>query len=202
LQQQARRKAGSDEIVLEVRPMTRADLMAAYAAPNRLYHNLAHIEDCLDKLARVDRLTAAEREILTEAIWRHDVVYDPTRSDNEELSAQLAEQHVAVNIRQEVGRLIRLTKTHQVEPADRLGAILISIDLSILAAEPSRYDAYAAAIRKEFGHVPDDTYRAGRSDVLTRFAARPVIFPDAAFAMTCEQKARANLARELASLRE
>ena len=73
--------------------------------------------------------------------------------------------------------------------------------ISILAAEPSRYDAYAAAIRKEFAHVPDDAYRAGRSDVLRRFAARPVIFPDAAFALSCEQRARENLARELASLR-
>jgi predicted metal-dependent HD superfamily phosphohydrolase len=182
------------------RHMTRDDLVAAYAAPNRHDHNLAHIEDCLDKLARVDGLSAAERGILTEAIWWHDVVYDPTRSDNEELSARLAEQHVAADIRQEVGRLIRLTKTHQVEPDDRLGAILISIDLSILAADPSRYDEYAAAIRKEFAHVPDDAYRAGRSDALRRFAARPVIFPDAAFAQACEQKARDNLARELAFL--
>jgi predicted metal-dependent HD superfamily phosphohydrolase len=181
--------------------MTRDDLIAAYAAPNRHYHNLAHIEDCLAQLAQVKDLSAAERETLTEAIWWHDVVYDPTRSDNEELSAQLAERHVAAPIRREVGRLIRLTKTHQVEPADKLGAVLISIDLSILAAEPSRYDAYAAAIRREFAHVPDDAYRAGRADVLSRFAARPVIFPDAAFALTCEAKARDNLARELASLR-
>jgi predicted metal-dependent HD superfamily phosphohydrolase len=181
--------------------MTRDDLVAAYAAPNRHYHNLAHVEDCFDKLARVDNLSATEREILTEAIWWHDVVYDPTRSDNEELSAQLAEQHVAAEIREEVGRLIRLTRTHQVEPADRLGAILISIDLSILAAEPARYDAYAASIRKEFGNVPDDPYRAGRSGVLTRFAARLVIFPDAAFARAFEKRARDNLARELASLK-
>jgi predicted metal-dependent HD superfamily phosphohydrolase len=181
--------------------MTRDDLIAAYAAPNRHYHNLAHVEDCLDKLARIDDLSAAERGILTEAIWWHDVVYDPTRSDNEELSAQLAEQHVAAHLRDEVGRLIRLTRTHQVEPSDRLGAILISIDLSILAAEPSRYDAYAAAIREEYAHVPDDAYRAGRADVLCRFAARPVIFPDAAFARVCEKKARDNLAREIGSLR-
>ena len=181
--------------------MTRDDLIAAYAAPHRHYHNLAHIEDCLDKLARIDGLSAAEQEILTEAIWWHDVIYDPTRSDNEELSAELAEQRVAPHLRAEVGRLIRLTKSHQVEPADRLGAILISIDLSILAAEPARYDAYAAAIRREFSHVPDEAYRAGRSDVLRRFAARPVIFPDAAFAKACEQKARDNLAREIASLK-
>ena len=149
----------------------------------------------------MDSLSAAERAILTEAIWWHDVVYDPKRSDNEELSAQLAEQRVAVDISREVGRLIRLTKTHQVEPADKLGAILISIDLSILAAEPPSYDAYAAAIRREFAHVPDDAYRPGRADVLTRFVARAVIFPAAAFAHAYDQKARDNLAREIASLR-
>jgi predicted metal-dependent HD superfamily phosphohydrolase len=181
--------------------MNREVLVAAYTAPGRHYHNLTHIEDCLGALARVDGLSALEREILSEAIWWHDVVYDATRSDNEELSARLAEQHVRADIRQEVGRLIRLTKTHDVRPGDRLGAILISIDLSILGAEPARYDAYAAAIRQEFIHVPEADYGAGRAHVLGRFAARPVIFPDAAFAARYDRQARENLARELASLR-
>ena len=180
--------------------MNREQLIAAYTAPGRHYHNLAHIEDCLDALTRVD-ISAAEREILSEAIWWHDVVYDATRSDNEELSALLAEQHLREDLRQEVGRLIRLTKTHDVRAGDRLGAILISIDLSILGAEPARYDAYAAAIRQEFIHVPEADYRAGRAKVLGQFAARPVIFPDTAFAARYDRQARENLARELASLR-
>ncbi|PDT73637.1 phosphohydrolase [Bradyrhizobium sp. C9] len=180
--------------------MTREELVAAYTAPGRLYHNLAHIEDCLAALARVDGLTVAEREILSEAIWWHDVVYDPTRPDNEERSAQLAEQNVRADVRHEVGRLIRLTKTHDVEASDRLGAILISIDLSILGAEPARYDAYAAAIRQEFIHVADADYRAGRAKVLRHFAAREVIFPDAAFAASYDRRARDNLAREIAAL--
>jgi predicted metal-dependent HD superfamily phosphohydrolase len=181
--------------------MNREELVAAYTAPGRHYHNLAHIEDCLGALARVDNLSALEREILSEAIWWHDVVYDATRADNEELSARLAEQHVREDLRQDVGRLIRLTKTHAVQPGDRLGAILISIDLSIFGAEPARYDAYAAAIRQEFIHVPDGDYRAGRAKVLGQFAARPVIFPDTVFAARYDRQARENLARELASLR-
>jgi predicted metal-dependent HD superfamily phosphohydrolase len=181
--------------------MTREDLIAAYTAVGRHYHNLAHIEDCVAALARIDDLSAREREILSEAIWWHDVVYDATRADNEERSAELAEQHVRADIAEEVGRLIRLTKTHDVKSGDRLGAILISIDLSILGSEPARYDAYAAAIRQEFIHVPEADYRAGRARVLGHFAAKPVIFPDAAFAAKYDQKARANLARELASLR-
>ena len=181
--------------------MNREQLIAAYSAPGRHYHNLAHIEDCLAALARVENLSQRERDIISEAIWWHDVVYDATRTDNEELSAQLAEQHVRADIRGEVTRLIRLTKTHDVEAGDRLGAVLISIDLSILAAEPARYDAYAAAIRQEFIHVPEADYRAGRAGVLARFAARPVIFPDAAFAAKYDRPARDNLARELALLR-
>jgi predicted metal-dependent HD superfamily phosphohydrolase len=74
--------------------MNHDELVAAYTAPGRYYHNLTHIEDCLGALAGVDHLSAAEREILTAAIWWHDVVYDATRSDNEELSARLAEQHI------------------------------------------------------------------------------------------------------------
>ena len=181
--------------------MNRDELVAAYTAPGRHYHNLAHIEDCLGALARVENLSPLEREIDGRDIWWHDVVYDATRADNEELSARLAEAHVHADISREVGRLIRLTRTHQVLPDDRLGAILISIDLSILGAEPARYDAYAAAIRQEFIHVPERDYRAGRARVLSQFAARPVIFPDAAFAARYDRQARENLARELASLR-
>jgi predicted metal-dependent HD superfamily phosphohydrolase len=181
--------------------MTRGGLIAAYTAPGRHYHNLAHIEDCLALLARVDNLSEREHDILTEAIWWHDVVYDARRVDNEERSAELAEQHVRADIAPEVARLIRLTRTHDVAPGDRLGTLLISIDLSILGAESARYDAYAAAIRQEFIHVPERDYRAGRARVLGHFAARPVIFPDPAFAAKYDQKARDNLARELASLR-
>ncbi|WP_234680059.1 HD domain-containing protein [Bradyrhizobium monzae] len=180
--------------------MNREELAAAYAAPGRHYHNLAHIEDCLAALTRLEGLSAHECELPSEAIWWHDIIYVPSRPDNEELSAQLAEQHVRADLRVEVGRLIRLTRTHDVKSDDRPGAILISIDLSILGAEPARYDAYAAAVRQEFIHVSDADFRAGRAAVLRRFAARPVIYPDAGFAATYDQRARDNLARELASL--
>ena len=180
--------------------MTRDELIAAYQASNRHYHNLAHIEDCLAALSTIEDLSAAERNVLTEAIWWHDVVYDPTRSDNEERSAELAETSVVADISDEVGRLIRLTKTHRVDTGDRLGAILVSIDLSILGADRPHYEAYAAAIRREYAHVPDEPYRSGRSDVLRRFLAMPAIYPDAAFARTYDRRARDNIGWELTSL--
>ncbi|CCD92908.1 conserved hypothetical protein [Bradyrhizobium sp. ORS 375] len=181
--------------------MTRDELIAAYRAAGRHYHDLGHIEDCLARLDAVADLDGRDREILTLAIWWHDVVYDPKRADNEEQSALLAERHVAPDLGKEVGRLIRLTRTHDVAPGDRRGALLVSIDLTVLGEDEAVYDAYADAIRREYAHVPDEAYRAGRAAVLERFASRPVIYPDAGFAARFDQRARSNLARELRALR-
>lgn len=181
------------------------DLERAYAEPGRRYHTRHHIEDCLDKLAAWPGLTPAERRVLTWAIWWHDAVYDPRAGDNEAKSAELARRDLpALGATpaevDEVGRLICLTAGHTVSHGDRLGAALVSIDLSILAADPPGYDAYARAVREEYGHVPEDAWRRGRGAVLQRFLDTPVIFPDPAFRAAHEPRARANLERELASL--
>lgn len=179
-------------------------LEAAYAEPQRRYHTRAHIEACLAELARVDGLDDRQRRILTLTIWWHDAVYDPTRSDNEARSAELAERTLSElgepeDVRAEVGRLIRLTAGHQVEPADRLGAVLVSIDLAILGAPPADYDQYVSAIRQEYAHVPEALFRLGRAAILKRFLEGP-IFPDPAFAARLEAQARANMERELTGL--
>lgn len=181
------------------------DLEAAYAQPHRHYHTRGHIEQCLALLDKVPDLTETEHQILTYAIWWHDAVYDPAASDNEAKSAEMAKHDlrdfdVSLHARDEVARLILLTAGHEVEEGDRLGAILVSIDLAILGAPDDRYDAYAKAVREEYAHVPDDLWRSGRARVLQRFLDAQVIFPDPAFAQWLEPQARANLSRELASL--
>lgn len=180
-------------------------LEAAYAEPQRRYHTRRHIDDCLRKLAAWPGLTEAERRVLVWAIWWHDAVYDPRAPGNEARSADLARRDLpalgatAAEV-DEVARLILLTAGHRVGAGDRLGEILISIDLSILAAPAADYDAYARAVREEYAHVPAEAWRQGRSAVLQRFLDTPVIFPDPAFRVAHEGRARANLKRELGSL--
>lgn len=180
-------------------------LRAAYSEPHRRYHTLEHIKDCLTQLASVQDLGVAERRLLELALWWHDAVYDPTRGDNEEVSAQLARRDLAAmgeapEVIDEVARLILLTKGHTVASDDRLGALLVSIDLSILGRAPEAYDRYAAQIREEYSFVPEEAYRAGRAAVLRKFLEAPVVFADPAFAERYDAQARANLDRELASL--
>jgi predicted metal-dependent HD superfamily phosphohydrolase len=175
-------------------------LARLYAEPQRRYHTLDHIADCLEQLD--ERPTDAR--LIEEALWWHDAIYDPTRSDNEARSADLARADLeALGLddaeRQEVARLILLTAGHRVDPADAVGARLVAIDLSILGREPPAYDRYAAAIRQEYAHVPEPLYRAGRARVLKGFLTGP-IYADPEFAARYEAQARANLEREIEAL--
>src|SRR5262249_8094638 len=65
------------------------ELERTYQAPDRHYHDLRHIE-ALRGLARQHRAALNDHEAVEAAIWFHDAVYDPRRSDNEEQSALLA----------------------------------------------------------------------------------------------------------------
>ena len=180
-------------------------LERAYAEPHRRYHTRRHIADCLARLDAWPGLSADDHRILTWAIWWHDAIYDAKASDNEARSADMARADLpALGATpaeiDEVARLILLTAGHQVPQGDRLGAVLVSIDLSILAATPADYDAYATAVRDEYAFVPEDLWRTGRARVLQHFLDAPVIYPDPAFRAAHEAQARANLAREIASL--
>ena len=68
----------------------------------------------------------------------------------------------------EVARLVRLTETHTPDDADANGCALSDADLGILAAPRERYDEYVAAVRREYAHLPDDVFSAGRAEVLKR----------------------------------
>ena len=99
-----------------------------------------------------------------------------------------------------MARLVRLTETHQPDDADPNGCALSDADLAILAAPQDRYDEYVAAVRREYAHLPDDVFDAGRAAVLGALAGKPHLFHTAYAREHWEAPARANLERELAAL--
>ncbi len=84
---------------------------------------------------------------------------------------------------------------------DRNGALLCDADLAILATAPSRYAEYAAEVREEYRHVPDDLFRAGRLAVLGSLLDLPRLYQLPALHEAWESRARANLAGEITALR-
>lgn len=185
-------------------PALAAELYAAYADPARGYHDVVHLGEVLDRLeelrsAGVDFPDLAVRL----AAWFHDSVYDGER-DAEERSAAWAEDAlvdlVPDEVRHEVARLVRLTETHRPEDDDAAGCALSDADLAILAAPPPRYAAYVAAVRREYAHLDDATFRAGRRAVLEGLDAKPQLFHTPAARARWEEAARTNLTRELTEL--
>lgn len=179
------------------------DLARRYGAPERHYHNLTHAAQVRTYLPQDD---AYFREAVIFAAWYHDIIYDSRARDNELRSAEYAREVLAsfscpVSIREETARLILLTRTHETTPDDQPGHELLDADLAILSEDEPAYDAYAAAIRKEYAWVSDADYREGRTRVLERFLARPRIYLGNVMYTTSEARARANLSRELAALR-
>jgi predicted metal-dependent HD superfamily phosphohydrolase len=178
-----------------------ADLLARWAEPQRRYHTTDHLAAVLD---RIDELAAhaADPDAVRLAAWFHDAVYRPDRSENEERSASLAERAlpeagVPAATTAEVARLVRLTVTHDPADGDRNGEVLCDADLAVLAGSPAAYAAYAAAVREEYGFVPDELFRTGRADVLRQLLALPRLFRTPAGFERWERAARHNLGTEL-----
>ena len=183
-------------------PAKLAALLARYAEPHRAYHTAQHLEECLAQFALV-RDCAQEPGIVELAIWYHDAVYWPRRSDNEQVSADLAADELRAagatsELMSRVVALILLT-THEAPPPAGDGALLVDVDLAILGAEPSRYAEYERQVRVEYSWVPSLLFRRNRAEILRSFLARPTIYTTPSIRKRLEARARANLAAALAT---
>ncbi|HEU4742998.1 MAG TPA: hypothetical protein VFS50_15495 [Meiothermus sp.] len=176
------------------------DLRRRYNEAHRAYHNQSHLETLFSLL---DEYEIPERPAVELAVWFHDAVYDPTRTDNEERSALLAqirlkELGLEGALGERVGELIRATKTHQA--ADETTAWLLDADLAVLGSEPEVYSAYARAIRLEYAWMPQELYREGRARILMSFLEHPHLYHTEPFRQRFEASARKNLTEELQRL--
>jgi predicted metal-dependent HD superfamily phosphohydrolase len=175
----------------------------AYAAPERHYHNVHHVADCLRELAPV-RPGCQDALAVEAALLFHDFEYHPTRHDNEERSADEAATALRAvgwdEPRIQVVRGLILATRHAAAPTTPDAAIVADVDLSILGKGEDEFAHYERAIRREYAHVPDDAFRAGRASVLRGFLSRPRIYATDYFADRYEMSARRNLGRSLSAL--
>lgn len=180
-----------------------AALLGRWAEPHRSYHDLSHLRGIL---SGVDALAgfADDPDAVRLAAWYHDAVY-AGQHDDEENSALLAEDELAAlglppALVAEVGRLVRLTITHDPAADDRNGQVLSDADLAVLGLPAAEYRANTAKVRSEYSHVSDTDFRMGRSRVIDALLAAPALFRTAEGRRLWEDTARTNLKAELASL--
>jgi predicted metal-dependent HD superfamily phosphohydrolase len=181
-----------------------AAVVAAWSEPHRRYHDLAHLAAVLGLVGELAG-AATDPDAVRLAAWYHDVVYDPRRDDNEQVSAERARAGLRGLVPpervEEVVRMVLLTAGHDPAPDDADGAVLCDADLAVLAGPPEAYAAYASAVREEYGHLSDAEFTAGRTAVLEHLLALPALYRLPAVAREWTPRARANLAAELSLLR-
>ncbi len=180
-----------------------AVLQNSYCEPHRAYHTLDHVAACLAEFRPAASLAKHPLEAEM-ALWYHDIIYEPRAHDNEERSAQDMRSLCRVaglpdGFAQRVESMILATK-HKEMPTDPDAQLVVDCDLSILGKPEAEFDAYDAAIRKEYSWAPEQEYRRGRAAVLSGFLARRAIYSTAFFRERYEQKARENIARALLGL--
>lgn len=175
-------------------------IIDAYCEPHRHYHDYSHIEHCLREFDEVRSLCESPDEVEF-AIWFHDVIYDPHRSDNEEMSAldakkNLTELSCSENKVNKVQQLILIT-SHDQFPVTQDAKIIVDIDLSILGQPSNIFDIYEKNIRAEYFWVPEEAYRVGRSKILSSFLDRSPIYYTDRFEKLYGNQARENLINTL-----
>jgi predicted metal-dependent HD superfamily phosphohydrolase len=179
-------------------------LTAAYAEPQRHYHNQRHITDCLAEFDQAEHL-ARQPAAVEFALWFHDAVYDPRAGDNEEQSAGLAkrcfsEAGVKGPLAAIVAKLVMATKSHEAS-ADADAGLIVDVDLSILGQHEARFSEYEQQIRQEYGWVPQALFASKRAEILQRLLARERIFVTEWFHHKYERQARQNLEASISKLR-
>jgi len=199
----ARWKQPWEELGLAARMELHADLRKRYSEPHRAYHTLHHVSECLQLLEQVQGLAQSAPSIEL-AIWFHDAVYDPRRSDNELLSAQWAQRELeragaSASLQQRIVSMIMVT-CHSGEPQSPDEELMSDIDLSILGAGAKRFDEYERQVRQEYQHVPTQQFRPARRRILGEFLEREHLYFTEWFRTRREAQARANLQRSLTRL--
>ena len=176
------------------------ELQRRYAEPQRHYHTMQHLGECLAWFELEQALAEHPAEVAL-ALWFHDAVYDVHAHDNEARSADWARQAllaagVDAQAAERVHALVMATR-HDAVPEGRDAELLIDIDLSILGAGRERFDEYERQVHAEYGFVPEEVRLPRRRAILQRFLDRKAIYATPRMHAQLEAQARINLQRSI-----
>jgi predicted metal-dependent HD superfamily phosphohydrolase len=144
--------------------------------PNRHWHNQDHLLDLLEQINTdfdSGSISLTEKKKLQMVALFHDIVYDPSRTDNEEKSAEFM---VSIcedrELLKDVYQAILDTKTHT--PSSPLSEKFNKYDMNIVERDYESLLEWEDGIRKEYSMYSDEEYRDGRVKFLESLLDRYV----------------------------
>lgn len=171
-----------------------------YTNNKRYYHTLKHLENILSISIEIkDKINNWHCYLFT--LFYHDIIYDSAQNNNEEKSAELAENRLKqLSVSPDIITLckeqILATKSH-VQSTNSDTNYFTDADLSILGQHWETYSTYFKNIRKEYAIYPDSVYNPGRKKVLQYFLSMDRLFKTDFFYDRFEIQAKQNIQKEL-----
>jgi len=179
-----------------------AELRCLYGLPDRHFHTLDHIGDCVRHVDEVASLLK-DADAVELALWFHDAVYEQGAATNERKSAELFLARSAgarPAFRRRVCSLI-LATLHAEKAHGHDRQFMVDIDLAGFGAPWDEFMDKGELIREEFANETDAEFYAKQVPFLRRLQQRPSIFATDFYRNRCEARAQENL-RRLLELRE
>ncbi len=175
------------------------EIETAYHDETRYYHTMEHLQNVHHELLQVKQNISDWDSVCS--LFYHDIIYIPTRTDNESKSAELAKArlesiHLPEIQIEKCMQMILASKDHTVSEDDDIN-FFTDADLSILGSSRSVYADYCHNVRKEYAELPDSIYIAGRKTFLQKLLNMPAIFKTDSFYRKYEKIARENIDYEL-----
>jgi predicted metal-dependent HD superfamily phosphohydrolase len=173
-------------------------LLAAFAEPQRFYHNLTHIKHCLTMFDQVKSLIE-NPDAVELAVWMHDVIYQPGAGDNESLSVEWYRDIAGVvhkpDLLQLVCRLIIATLHDNKPLEDEDACYMVDIDLSSFAMPWNEFLRDSLNLRRENPQITDLEYYRNQKKFQKLLLAKQRFYHSDYFYQHYESQARDNLAR-------
>jgi predicted metal-dependent HD superfamily phosphohydrolase len=171
-----------------------------YNTPDRHYHTLQHLTECLDLFESAIELATHPAEVEM-ALWFHDAIYDTASKDNEAQSAQWASNELskAGVLPASIDRIhaLIMATCHTSLPTTSDECLLVDIDLAILGASTERFAEYEQQIRTEYSFVPEPIFNQKRQEILQGFLDRSTIYNTQYFQDKLEFRARQNIKKSI-----
>lgn len=172
-------------------------LLTNYSDPQRYYHDVQHIDDCLEWLDRYSD-QVADPDAVELAIWFHDACYSPDPKGHElrgvALLRQLAGDCMPLPWLDKIAAMIGLTD-HQSSTDDLEQALVLDIDLASFCRPWNDYLSDTARCRAEQKQLKGSEYCSCQLDFLRQLIGRPQIYFHPQFHANHEADARANIIR-------
>ena len=173
------------------------EIMENYTKKWKFYHNLNHVYSFVNLFEKYNKFINNYKNEFLISIYFHDIIYIPSRNDNEEESINMFNKfynEVKPNNlnKEKVIEFIAETKNHSLsKDYDFELDLFLDMDMQIVADE--NWEDYENKIRKEYCFVDETEYKNKRKQFLQSLVNKNRIFRTQIFYDTYEQIAKNNI---------